>query len=41
IVVKQGSESREDIKKFVELYQSDDVKKFIQETFKGAILPAW
>jgi D-methionine transport system substrate-binding protein len=41
IVVKQGNENRDDIKKFVALYQSDDVKKFIQDTFKGAILPAW
>ncbi len=41
IVVKKGSETRADIQKLLHIYQSDDVKKFILEKFKGAILPAW
>lgn len=41
IVAKKENQSRPDLKKFVELYHGDDVKKLIQDTFKGAVLPAW
>lgn len=41
IVVRQGDENLPEIKKFVELYQSEDTKKFIESTFKGAILTSW
>lgn len=41
IAIRQGDESREDIKKFVEIYQSPETKQFILEKFKGAILPSW
>jgi D-methionine transport system substrate-binding protein len=41
LVVRKGDESRPDIQKLVEIYHSDDVKKFINDTFKGAVLPAW
>ncbi len=39
-VVKQGREGDHNIQNFIALYQSDDVKQFIQKQFKGAILPA-
>lgn len=41
IVVRQGEESLPEVKKFIELYQSEDTKKFIESTFKGAILTSW
>jgi D-methionine transport system substrate-binding protein len=41
LAVRQGDESRDDIKTFIELYRSPEIKKFIEETFKGAVLPAW
>ncbi|MBY0281860.1 MAG: metal ABC transporter substrate-binding protein [Alphaproteobacteria bacterium] len=41
IVIKQGDENLPEIKKFVELYQSEDTKKFIESMFKGAILTGW
>lgn len=41
IVVHQGDEGREDIQKFLSLYHSPVMKKFISEQFKGAAVPAW
>ncbi len=41
IVIRDGDENMPEIKQFVALYQSEDTKKFIQETFKGAIIPEW
>ncbi|MBY0461582.1 MAG: metal ABC transporter substrate-binding protein [Alphaproteobacteria bacterium] len=41
IVVKQGDENLPEIKKFVDLYQSEDTKMFVESTFKGAILIGW
>ena len=41
IVVRQGDESLPEIKKFVELYQSEDTKKFVNSVFNGAILIGW
>ena len=40
-VVKNGDESLPEIKKFIELYQSEETKKFVNSTFKGAILTSW
>lgn len=41
MVVRTQDKNRKEIKKFLELYHSSFIKKFIEETFKGAILPAW
>jgi D-methionine transport system substrate-binding protein len=41
IVVRQGDEMSLEIKKFIELYQSEDTKRFINSTFKGAVLTSW
>ena len=34
-------EHRPEVEKFIKIYQSEPIKLFIQEKFKGAILPAW
>lgn len=39
--VRKGDENREDIKAFVKAYQSDKMKKYILEKFKGGYIPAW
>jgi D-methionine transport system substrate-binding protein len=41
ISVRQGDENREDIKKLIEVLKSDDVKKFIEEKYKGAVVPVF
>jgi len=41
IVVRQGDESRAEIKKLIEYLQSEDVKKFIQEKYGTALVPAF
>lgn len=41
IVARQGDENLPEIKKFIELYQSEDTKKFVESTFKGSILTSW
>ena len=38
------TEDRKDdpaIQKLIESYRSDETKKFIEETFKGAVVPLW
>jgi D-methionine transport system substrate-binding protein len=37
----RDDEDRPEIKKLIKIYQSEPVKKFILERFKGAVLPAW
>jgi D-methionine transport system substrate-binding protein len=37
----RDDENRPEIKKLIKIYQSEPVKKFILERFKGAVLPAW
>lgn len=39
IVVKEGSENNEAIKALVDVLKSDDVKKYINDTYDGAVLP--
>lgn len=39
--VRQGDEKREDIQKLLKALQSPEVKQFIEEKYKGAILPAF
>lgn len=41
IVVKAGDENKEDIQKLVEALQTEKVKKFINEKYKGAVVPAF
>jgi D-methionine transport system substrate-binding protein len=41
IAVRVGDENRDDIKQFVELYHSPEIKDFIDATYKGAVIPAW
>ena len=39
--VREGDEKREDIQKLVKALQSPEIKKFIEDKYKGAILPAF
>lgn len=39
--VRKGDENREDIQALVKAYQSDKMKKYIEETFKGGYTPLW
>ncbi len=39
IAVKKGNENREDIKALIKALQSDEVKKYIEENYKGAVVP--
>jgi len=41
IVVRAENENDPTIKKFVEAYQSDDVRKFIEDEFKGSVIASW
>lgn len=41
ICVKKGNENKEAIKKLVSVLQSEDMKKFIKDKYKGAVLPAF
>lgn len=40
IAVRTGDESRPEIKALVAVLQSDEIKKFIDDTYKGAVVPA-
>lgn len=39
IAVKAGNENREDIKALIKALQSNEVKKFIEDKYKGAVVP--
>ena len=39
IAVKEGNEENEAIKALVEVLKSDDIKKFIEEKYDGAVIP--
>lgn len=41
IVVKKGNEKSPKIKALVKALQSEEVKKFIQDKYKGAVIPAF
>lgn len=41
IVVRAENKDDPTIQKFVKAYQSEEVKKFIEEEFKGSVLPSW
>ena len=39
IAVKEGNENNEGIKALVEILKSDDIKKYINEKYEGAVIP--
>ncbi|OGO78823.1 MAG: methionine ABC transporter substrate-binding protein [Clostridiales bacterium GWB2_37_7] len=41
IVVRSGDQEREEIKKLVEVLNSPEVKKFIEDKYQGAVVPAF
>ncbi|WP_028392563.1 MetQ/NlpA family ABC transporter substrate-binding protein [Bacillus cihuensis] len=41
IAVKKGNADRPELQKLVELYQSEKVEQFINDTFKGSSIPAY
>ena len=41
VVVREGDESRAEIKELINALHSDKMKKFIEEKYKGAIVPAF
>lgn len=41
IVSRTEDKDDEVLAQFVEYYQSDEIKQFIEEEFKGALIPAW
>ncbi len=41
IVVKQGSEDSEKTKELVKAVSSEEVKKYIEDTYKGAVIPSF
>ena len=41
VVVREGDENRAEIKELINALHSDKMKKFIEEKYKGAIVPAF
>lgn len=41
LVVKKGNEKKDAIKKLIKALQSEEVKKFILDKYKGAVIPAF
>ena len=41
LVVREGDINRPEIQKLIKALQSPEVKKFIEEKYKGAILPSF
>ncbi len=41
IACREGDENSDKIKALIEALQSDDVKKFIEDTYKGAVVPTF
>ena len=39
VAVKEGNEEREDIKALIEALKSDKIKQYINDTYKGAVVP--
>lgn len=40
VVVRKGDEDRKEIKTLVEVLKSDEIQKFIEDKYKGAVIPA-
>ena len=41
IAVRSEDKDKSNIKKLVDALQSEDTKKFIEETYKGGVIPAF
>ncbi|MBX9805076.1 MAG: MetQ/NlpA family ABC transporter substrate-binding protein [Alphaproteobacteria bacterium] len=41
LVVRTQDEGKEDIQKFVKLYHTPEIRTFIEEKYKGAVIPGW
>ena len=41
IAVRSESKDEKVVQQFIELYRSEEVKKFIDETFSGSMIPSW
>ena len=41
LAIRKGDENREDLKALVEALKSEKVSKFIEETYKGAVVPVF
>lgn len=41
IIAIRSEETRPEVNQLIKIYQSDPIKFFIQDKFKGAILPVW
>ena len=41
IAVRDGDENREEIKTLLNTIKTDKIKKFLEEKYKGAIVPAF
>lgn len=41
IAVRSGDTQREEIRALVDAYHSEEVRAFVEATFKGAVVPAW
>ncbi|WP_077620060.1 MetQ/NlpA family ABC transporter substrate-binding protein [Bacillus sinesaloumensis] len=41
VAVRAENKDDEAIQKFLDLYHSDEVKAYIEETFEGSIIPSW
>lgn len=41
IVVRDGDETKDDIKKLIAIYHSSEIRSFIEQKFQGAVIPAW
>lgn len=41
LVIRDGEDDREDLKKLKQAINSDDVKEFIESKYKGAVIPAF
>jgi D-methionine transport system substrate-binding protein len=41
VAVRTEDETKDDILKFVKLYHSQEIRDFIESTYKGAVIPAW
>lgn len=41
LAVKEGNEEDPRVQKLAKLLNSDEVKKFIEDTYKGSIIPAF
>lgn len=41
IVVREGNEDDPTVERFINAYQSEEVRDFIEEEFEGSIIPSW